>query len=114
MFWALSAIVFIAFGLRRRRRFLGASPAGRSAPSPWGAAAPAAGRERLHRNAPRTLDLDLLLYGEARIQSPALSLPHPRLHERAFVLVPLAEIAPGRVETEWLQAVAGQAIAKIP
>lgn len=54
----------------------------------------AGGRERPYRNAPRTLDLDLLLYGEARLASSALTVPHPRLHERAFVLVPLAEIAP--------------------
>jgi 2-amino-4-hydroxy-6-hydroxymethyldihydropteridine diphosphokinase len=46
------------------------------------------------RNGPRTLDLDLLLYGEERREQPGLSLPHPRLHERAFVLVPLAEIDP--------------------
>jgi 2-amino-4-hydroxy-6-hydroxymethyldihydropteridine diphosphokinase len=52
------------------------------------------GRERPHRNAPRTLDLDLLLYGERRIVTPQLTVPHPRMHERAFVLVPLAEIAP--------------------
>jgi 2-amino-4-hydroxy-6-hydroxymethyldihydropteridine diphosphokinase len=52
------------------------------------------GRERPYRNAPRTLDLDLLLYGEERINSPTLTVPHPRMHERAFVLVPLAEIAP--------------------
>ena len=44
---------------------------------------------------PRTLDLDLLLYGNARIQEPGLEVPHPRLHERAFVLRPLAELAPG-------------------
>ena len=56
-----------------------------------------AGRERPYRNAPRTLDLDLLLYGDARIESPRLTLPHPHLHERAFVLVPLAEIAPALV-----------------
>lgn len=43
---------------------------------------------------PRTLDLDLLLHGDARIDVPGLHLPHPRLHERAFVVVPLAEIAP--------------------
>lgn len=43
---------------------------------------------------PRTLDLDLLLYGDAVIDEPGLHVPHPRLHERAFVLVPLAEIAP--------------------
>lgn len=58
-----------------------------------------AGRERPYRNAPRTLDLDLLLYGEARIDSPALTVPHPRMNERAFVLLPLAEIAP-----QWLPA----------
>jgi 2-amino-4-hydroxy-6-hydroxymethyldihydropteridine diphosphokinase len=53
------------------------------------------GRERTFRNAPRTLDLDLLLYGEARFHEPGLELPHPRMHERAFVLEPLIEIAPG-------------------
>ena len=57
----------------------------------------AAGRARPWRNAPRTLDLDLLAYGSARIESDRLTLPHPRLHERAFVLWPLAEIAPERV-----------------
>jgi 2-amino-4-hydroxy-6-hydroxymethyldihydropteridine diphosphokinase len=46
---------------------------------------------------PRTLDLDLLLYGDRIIDEPGLSVPHPRLHERAFVLVPLAELAPGLV-----------------
>lgn len=55
------------------------------------------GRERPYRNAPRTLDLDLLLHGAARIDTPMLTLPHPRLHERAFVLLPLAEIAPSLV-----------------
>ncbi|MDP2825468.1 MAG: 2-amino-4-hydroxy-6-hydroxymethyldihydropteridine diphosphokinase [Sulfuritalea sp.] len=52
------------------------------------------GRQRSVKNAPRTLDLDLLLYGEMRSADPQLTLPHPRLHERAFVLAPLAEIAP--------------------
>ncbi len=52
------------------------------------------GRQRSVKNAPRTLDLDLLLYGEELSQNPQLTLPHPRLHERAFVLAPLAEIAP--------------------
>ena len=52
------------------------------------------GRERPYRNAPRTLDLDLLLYGEQRITSATLTVPHPRLHERAFVVRPLAQIAP--------------------
>lgn len=52
------------------------------------------GRRRSLRNAPRTLDLDLLLYGDDISDDPFLTLPHPRLHERAFVLAPLAEIAP--------------------
>ena len=55
------------------------------------------GRERPYRNAPRTLDLDLLLYGDVELATPELTVPHPRLHERAFVLRPLAEIAPGLV-----------------
>ncbi len=46
---------------------------------------------------PRTLDLDLLLYGDDRIAEPGLAVPHPRLHERRFVLEPLAELAPGLV-----------------
>ena len=54
----------------------------------------ALGRERTVRNGPRTLDVDLLLYGDLVRESAALVLPHPRLHERRFVLVPLAEIAP--------------------
>lgn len=53
-----------------------------------------AGRERPYLNAPRTLDLDLLLYGKTQINTPTLTVPHPRMHERAFVLIPLAEIAP--------------------
>lgn len=52
------------------------------------------GRVRSFPNAPRTIDLDLLLHGEAARATPDLTLPHPRLHERAFVLAPLAEIAP--------------------
>jgi 2-amino-4-hydroxy-6-hydroxymethyldihydropteridine diphosphokinase len=52
------------------------------------------GRQRSVKNAPRTLDLDLLLYGDAVSDDPQLTLPHPRLHERAFVLAPLAEVAP--------------------
>ena len=59
------------------------------------------GRVRDFPNAPRTLDLDLLLYGDLKLHVPGLTIPHPRMHERAFVLVPLAEIAsqcviPGR------------------
>ena len=74
----------------------------------------AAGRERPYRNAPRTLDLDLLLYGSARIASAALTVPHPRWRERAFVLLPLRELAPERVEAGDLAAVAGQRIAPLP
>ena len=55
------------------------------------------GRKRTFPNAPRTLDLDLLLYGDEMIAEPGLTVPHPRMHERAFVLAPLAEIAPGCV-----------------
>lgn len=53
-----------------------------------------AGRERRFKDAPRTLDLDLLLYGGETIDEPGLALPHPRLHERAFALAPLVELAP--------------------
>lgn len=73
----------------------------------------AAGRERPYRNAPRTLDLDLLLYGELRQDDPVLTLPHPRMLERAFVLVPLAEIAPAQVSAAQLQAVNSQRITRL-
>lgn len=52
------------------------------------------GRERPYRNAPRTLDLDLLLYGTWVIDEPGLIVPHPRMHQRAFVLKPLSDLAP--------------------
>ncbi len=52
------------------------------------------GRSRSFANAPRTLDLDLLLFGDERIAVPGITVPHPRMHERAFVLMPLVEIAP--------------------
>lgn len=52
------------------------------------------GRERPYRNAPRTLDLDLLLYGNQQVQSERLVIPHPRMAERAFVLLPLLELLP--------------------
>ena len=77
------------------------------------------GRERPYRNAPRTLDLDLLLYGEQVIATPALTVPHPRMLERAFVLMPLLEIAPdaavpGRGPVRaFAPAVAGQAIVRL-
>ncbi len=73
----------------------------------------AAGRERAYTDAPRTLDLDLLLYGDAHIDLPRLSVPHPRMAQRAFVLVPLAEIAIGLVSEEQLRAVADQAITRV-
>ena len=57
------------------------------------------GRDRAHERhwGPRTLDIDLIAYDDVSMQKPELTLPHPRLFERAFVLVPLAEIAPDRV-----------------
>lgn len=54
-----------------------------------------AGRRRDIRWGPRTLDLDLLLYGNSELHEPGLDIPHPRLHERPFVLMPLADLAPG-------------------
>jgi 2-amino-4-hydroxy-6-hydroxymethyldihydropteridine diphosphokinase len=78
------------------------------------------GRQRPYRNAPRTLDLDLLLYGPLQLDTPTLTLPHPRMHLRAFVLRPLGEIAPS-VEipglgpiAEWLDRCSGQAIERLP
>ena len=71
----------------------------------------AAGRKRPYINAPRTLDLDLLIYGDGRIDSPELTVPHPRMWQRAFVLVPLHEVAPGLVGSEALERVARQSIA---
>lgn len=68
----------------------------------------AAGRERPYLNAPRTLDLDLLRYGDAHIATPTLTVPHPRMWQRAFVLRPLAEIAPHQVSAAALAAVAAQ------
>jgi 2-amino-4-hydroxy-6-hydroxymethyldihydropteridine diphosphokinase len=77
------------------------------------------GRERSFANAPRTLDLDIVLYGSQVIEEPGLIIPHPRMLQRAFVLMPLAEIAPqvqipnvGAV-VDQLAAVAGQSIEKL-
>ena len=72
-----------------------------------------AGRQRPYRNAPRTLDLDILLYDELTLDTPTLVIPHPRMFTRAFVLLPLAEIAPERVTPEQLQAVSAQAIERL-
>jgi len=78
----------------------------------------AQGRRRSHRNAARTLDIDLLLFGRRRIRVPGLTAPHPRMHQRAFVLRPLADIdpaatIPGRgLARRHLAAVRGQRIAR--
>ena len=77
------------------------------------------GRKRSFANAPRTLDLDLLLHGSALVSEPFLTLPHPRMHERAFVLAPLIEIDPdciipghGRA-ADCLARITGQPIEKL-
>lgn len=69
-----------------------------------------AGRERPFRNAPRTLDLDVLVFGTAQIHSEELTVPHPRMAQRAFVLRPLAEIAPSLVSQSQLDAVQTQPV----
>jgi 2-amino-4-hydroxy-6-hydroxymethyldihydropteridine diphosphokinase len=78
------------------------------------------GRTRPYRNAPRTLDLDILLYGHATIHDSRLDVPHPRMTERAFVLVPLLEIDPQMALPDntplhrFLDGVADQAIQRLP
>ena len=67
-----------------------------------------AGRTRQYHHAPRTLDLDVLFYGDAQMQSAYLMLPHPRWQERAFVLLPLQVVCPDKVTPQMLQAVADQ------
>ena len=71
----------------------------------------AAGRTRDYRHAPRTLDLDLLFYGDAHMQSDFLCLPHPRWAQRAFVLLPLQAVCPEKVTPDMLAGVADQACA---
>jgi 2-amino-4-hydroxy-6-hydroxymethyldihydropteridine diphosphokinase len=72
------------------------------------------GRARSFPNAPRTLDLDVLLYGNAAIALPGLTVPHPRMHERAFVLKPLMEIAPELPYRAELETCSGQQVERIP
>lgn len=78
------------------------------------------GRERPYRHAPRTLDLDLLLHGQHQVASPRLTVPHPQLHRRAFVLLPLLELVPdlaapglGALQTH-VKGTQGQAIERLP
>jgi 2-amino-4-hydroxy-6-hydroxymethyldihydropteridine diphosphokinase len=66
------------------------------------------GRERTERWGPRTLDLDLLLYDSVVLQTPSLTLPHPRMTERAFVLIPLAELLP-----QWVDPLSGLTILQL-
>jgi len=72
-----------------------------------------AGRERPFLNAPRTLDLDIIFYGDVALISTRLTLPHPRWQERAFVLVPLVEISPERVSPALLSSVSNQPVSRI-
>lgn len=71
------------------------------------------GRERPYQNAPRTLDLDLIFYGDAVLQTPELTLPHPRWYARAFVVLPMAEICPERVSAAQLVGVKDQVIQRL-
>ena len=73
----------------------------------------ASGRERPFKNAPRTLDLDIVFYGDVELATHELTLPHPRWYERAFVLQPLAEIWPERVSAAQLAAVQTQIIQRM-
>ena len=77
------------------------------------------GRQRPYRNAPRTLDLDLLMYGDLRLETPRLTLPHPRMRERAFVLLPLRDldekmVLDGETLDAWLARCGDQAIQRLP
>lgn len=78
------------------------------------------GRVRDFPDAPRTLDLDIVLYGKLRLHEPGLTIPHPRMLERAFVLVPLAEIAPeavvpgGRRVADLVKLVDATGVVKLP
>nr|WP_314357464.1 2-amino-4-hydroxy-6-hydroxymethyldihydropteridine diphosphokinase [uncultured Achromobacter sp.] len=77
------------------------------------------GRLRPYKNAPRTLDLDLLTYADVLLDHERLILPHPRMHQRAFVLLPLQDLAPdmlvnGRPISTWVAQIRDQAIERLP
>ena len=70
-------------------------------------------RVRSVRWGPRTLDVDVLLFGELKLEDPDLTIPHPRMYERAFVLYPLSELAPELLPAGWEAAVEDQAIERM-
>ncbi len=72
-----------------------------------------AGRVRTVRNAPRTLDADVLLCGDIRVDSVELTVPHPRMWERRFVMAPLADVAPERVAPDWEQRLPDQGVRRV-
>ena len=72
-----------------------------------------AGRVRKERWGPRTLDVDVLLYGDLTLNDPDLIIPHPRMFERAFVLYPLSELGPEFLSEDWEASVADQAITRL-
>lgn len=72
-----------------------------------------AGRVRTERWGPRTLDVDVLLYGEFELDDTELTIPHPRMNERAFVLYPLAELAPELLPSRWRETVSDQEIVRV-
>jgi 2-amino-4-hydroxy-6-hydroxymethyldihydropteridine diphosphokinase len=101
-------------GVADQPRFLNAAAAGRTSLSPRDLLTTLLeveqrfGRERPFAGAPRTLDLDLILYGDAVIDEPGLTVPHPRFRERRFVLEPLAEIA-----ADWVDPVTGRTVQEL-